>query len=515
MKSIGLLCVLVAGLVIGYLGPKIYNRPNSKKLQEKSFPVLEHKSMTVVAFGSCEQLSRRAQSVLEQEYGSFRLVSTTDFAHLYQTIHQCKDDEIVVLLTGADWLAHPHVLKRINEIYANPDIWVTYGNYMAYPSYQQGSSHEPLPKNLRQAPPQISCPYTFYAGLFKQISLQDFLFEGEFYPIINNKAIITPLLELAGKRYQFVPEVLCVHPDQALKQEEVGISDYICSLPAYTPASVRKIQEKRKTADLVIFSYDRPMQLFALLESVQKYVTHLGQTTVIYRSSGENYEGGYLQVKNRFPLVHFCKQGEKAEEDFKPLTLEAIFAAPSEHVVFAVDDIVLKDYVDMADCIYWMEHTGAYGFFLRLGQNTDYSYMMDQKQEIPRSVDLGSGIFAWQFGVGKCDWDYPHTVDFTVYKKSDIEPRLRKIKYRHPNEMECHWAQKADRRKIGLYYAQSKMVNIPLNLVHISGNRNMGRYDPQELLEKFKAGLKIDIAPLHQIDNNSCHVNYEVAFVER
>src|SRR5689334_2918445 len=39
--------------------------------------------------------------------------------NLYNTIHTCDDDEIVIILDGDDWLAHNEVLRKINEVYAD------------------------------------------------------------------------------------------------------------------------------------------------------------------------------------------------------------------------------------------------------------------------------------------------------------------------------------------------------------------------------------------------------------
>jgi hypothetical protein len=34
--------------------------------------------------------------------------------NLYRCIHTCDDQEIVILLDGDDWLAHPRVLQTLN-----------------------------------------------------------------------------------------------------------------------------------------------------------------------------------------------------------------------------------------------------------------------------------------------------------------------------------------------------------------------------------------------------------------
>ena len=42
-------------------------------------------------------------------------------------------------------------------------------------------------------------------------------------------------------------------------------------------------------ADLIIFSFNRPMQLYALLESVEKYLTGIEETVIIYRAGNERF----------------------------------------------------------------------------------------------------------------------------------------------------------------------------------------------------------------------------------
>ena len=43
----------------------------------------------------------------------------------------------------------------------------------------------------------------------------------------------------------------------------------------------------------------------------------------------------------------------------------------------------------------------------------------------------------------------------------------------------------------------------------------MNLYTPQELLEKFEAGYKMDIAPLYQFKNKAVHTEYEPIFIPR
>lgn len=273
-----------------------------------------------------------------------------------------------------------------------------------------------------------------------------------------------------------------------------------------------------KKADLVVFSYDRPLQLYAFLESAQKYVTGVGQLSVIYRASGQAFKDGYDVVRADFPHAIFYAQGSNPARDFKPLTLKASFESPSNYILFAVDDIVVKDTVDLEQCINALEKHEAYAFFLRLGMNLNYCYTMNHPQPVPRLKQEEHDIYSWRFSESVLDWRYPLTVDMTLYRKKNVEGDLRVISYHTPNRLEGIWCCRFNRvaHQRGLCFGQSKVVNMPLNRVQKEelGNRAMN-ITTQELLAQFNAGKKMDIVKLHGIDNKSAHMEYVPTFVDR
>ena len=137
---------------------------------------------------------------------------------------------------------------------------------------------------------------------------------------------------------------------------------------SYTASSVSQ------KADLVIFSFNRPLQLYALLESIKNYCHGVGEIHVIYRASDDHFDHGYAMVKQDFTAIRYHKQGENPHQDFKPLTLSAVFESPSPYIIFAVDDIVVKENVDLTECISALEKYNAYGFYLRNGTNLTNCY---------------------------------------------------------------------------------------------------------------------------------------------
>ncbi len=271
--------------------------------------------------------------------------------------------------------------------------------------------------------------------------------------------------------------------------------------------------------DLVIFSYNRPMQLYALLESLDAYVIGAATVHVVYRSDNGRFNAAYSQVNSAFPAVQFHQQGFNPHQDFKPMTEALLLNSDSNYVLFAVDDIIVTDCIDLSECIKALQKTNAYGFYLRLGTNLTDCYMLSCKQPLPPLTPIADGVCSWTLGEGKYDWGYPNTVDLTLYKKSDIVPTICALSYSAPNSLEGSWANKARSvlGKKGLCFVRSKMVNIPMNLTQqeFDTNRNMHGMSPEELLVLFEQGLKIDIAPLHKICNKSAHMEYMFTFINR
>lgn len=282
-------------------------------------------------------------------------------------------------------------------------------------------------------------------------------------------------------------------------------------------------------ADLVIFSYDRPMQLYALLESIQTHVTGIGAASVIYRVSDARYEAGYSIVRRDFPHVRFIAQGIEPSKDFKKLTLAAAFDTPNPYLLFAVDDIIVTDRIDLAHASEQLEATGAYGFFFRLGLHHNYCYMNKEPMPVPDMREVAQGVYQWKFWQGTGEWGYPNSLDMVLYRKRDIAHELQtmrwpesveKITFTSPNRMEAIWAAQWARspdERTGLCYANASIINIPANLVQDLAlhNRHGQLYSAEQLLELFLAGKKIDIAPLRHVRGPSVHMEIPYNFIER
>jgi len=271
-----------------------------------------------------------------------------------------------------------------------------------------------------------------------------------------------------------------------------------------------------KAADLIVFSFNRPIQLYATLESITKYISHLNQMYVLYRASSEQYEQAYQEIHQRFPHIILVKQGPNPRQDFKPLLLQCFDGSPVEYIMFAVDDDIVKDFIDITHCVEALEKYNAHGFYLRLGVNITKGYTGDVVFQIPSPLYVENDMVRFSFKEGIADWAYPHNLDMTLFKKAHIESFLKNHSYSSPNTLESAWAIAADLNVYGLCYRTSKKFVLPLNIVQKDWwVPNENSFSIEELLIKWQQGLAIDISQFDRVNNNCVLMGYQPTFIPR
>jgi len=536
-------------------------------------PAVDQKKFVFVvrSYNNAEYCEKNLTSIFSQNYENFRVIyiedASTDATYekvkaiierfeasdrvtlihnqinrgsaynLFTAVHSCQNDEIICIIDGDDWLPHENVLQSLNGYYADPDVWLTYGQTIDYPTGQERRFSKPIPLkvlkegSIRNKPWMTSHLRTFYAGLYKKVKLQDFLFNGAFVPMAEDVACMLPMIELAREHAYYIDEILYVYnATNPISEHRVSvklkesIDQYLRGLRGYGPLKEHPGHSPEltqdDTSDLIVFSYDRPLQLYAFLESVEKYAENLGKVFVIYRASTPDFEESYEVVKEAFPNNQYLKQeNEIARRVFKPMVLNTAFdsaVSSCKYITFAVDDLVLKDTIDFRKSAFLLEKYQAYAFFFRLGTNIDYCYMLDQVTGLPTPLlKLDDDVYAWNFTKGKGDWAYPNNVDLTLYRKSDLFPLFQSMSFTFPNDFESNWHTKANLNQLGLCYETSKMVNLPLNIVSKYNTKCSNSYTVEKLHELFKSGKKMNIETIHRLKNKAPHVDFDPGFLAR
>ena len=130
-------------------------------------------------------------------------------------------DDVIVNLDGDDWLANKSVLKKVNEVYKNNDILLTYGNHTNFPD---GEPFWPLFRypmdivennSFREFRFLASHLRTYKYKLWKKIKIEDLQDEnGVFFSTGLDFAFMVPMLEMAGNRFEFIEDILYVYNNQ-------------------------------------------------------------------------------------------------------------------------------------------------------------------------------------------------------------------------------------------------------------------------------------------------------------
>jgi glycosyltransferase involved in cell wall biosynthesis len=113
-------------------------------------------------------------------------------------------DDIIVEVDADDWLLHPFVFDYLNQAYQDPNVWMTYGHYIEYPSGKTGGHfhmHLPDSNNIRQNPFAYSHLKTYKAWLFDKVP-REYLIDprtGKYWKTTADFAMCMPMVEMAGK----------------------------------------------------------------------------------------------------------------------------------------------------------------------------------------------------------------------------------------------------------------------------------------------------------------------------
>jgi hypothetical protein len=265
--------------------------------------------------------------------------------------------------------------------------------------------------------------------------------------------------------------------------------------------------------DMMVFSRNRALQLYALLESIEKYFDATKINVTILHRYDDDHKASLANVSSHFGSYKFID-----ESDFQNQVQEFL-ASPGELVTFLTDDIIFKDHVSTQQVSEIMlANPSVLAFSLRLGLHVYDCYALGQEQPSPQGNVYPPNLFVWNWRSAQMDWEYAFSVDGHVFRKPHLSTWTSPLNYHHPNSFEealqlCRRLQ--DIPPAMACYVTSKLVNLPINRVQDSHQNRCGEIDSNYLLEKWDAGLCLDIERYHRVLNKGVHDELELFFKER
>lgn len=513
------------------------NRPKElytiQKRLQTFHPVQEQQDFVVIILGEngsnyCE---RQLKSIFEQTHNSYHVVyldhsfsnqngekvkqickdmnkedKLTLVSHktqknkmeaIYGAIQKLKPHQIVVYLEGDDWLAHENVFDHLNAAYAHPDVWLTYSRTIHHPDYQkiEGQPYSDQFLKNKKFREKGGLPFdslvTFPVAYFKEIRLQDLLFNGKFLEGKIAHAFLYPLMEMGPEHLLFIDEVMLVknsersfedHKERLYQLRE--IESHLSSLKTYSNLSFLNLRpltsSYRRTADVLIFSEDSPLHLYACLESLHLKVQDVNQIYVIYQSHDHEFGRAYLNLKSEFPSVQFMDVCDYPGNDFKTLLTKALLNQRngSPYILMTHDHFIFDQKIQLDECIETLEKVHADHFFLSLDEKS-------LSEPLPETICIGDNIYVWQIGE-KGSSQSPY---MCICRKAILEEGLDLSDLKDLYGFNQFWKKQLRSHGVALFYEEKK--TLPLKLDH---EENLTQ--KRDWKHKFIEGYKIDLPSL-------------------
>lgn len=271
----------------------------------------------------------------------------------------------------------------------------------------------------------------------------------------------------------------------------------------------------------VIFTKDRPLQLYSLLETWYTFVAGASDVYVLLKASNERYRKQYRKVKFKFRDAIFVEE-RSFHQDLVRILCNPLYS----HVLFSVDDNLFVHNISLDHVMMALDNNPeAIGFSLRLGHNIKYCHTLNKKQALKTYRDGGvnKDTMMWSWIDEEFDFGYPLEVSSSVYRTSLIKTLCQNLHYNNPNSfehaMELHKPKLAGKFPYLLSFTSSRAVCLPMNITQTEGmtrHSSNQEYTIEKLLQKFESGQKMNWHDvLDNITITSPHTEYEFGYSQR
>ena len=243
--------------VLGYLQTRaplfwdvLYKNMKSKVPQEYNESESTKFKIIIPVYNSENWIARTIESVKDQKYKNYECYISDDIStdltfgsaqeaasgdkfkvsrctekkyalkNIYDSILEANPDpdDVILILDGDDWFPNCNVLSHLNHHYQNTDCLMTYGSFVRFPDAEVGPEASEYPQDIidnnmfREDQWRASHLKTFKFSLWDKIKKEDIINkEGNFYEISYDQVIMLPMLEMAGSKSKYIPEVTYVY----------------------------------------------------------------------------------------------------------------------------------------------------------------------------------------------------------------------------------------------------------------------------------------------------------------
>jgi len=440
----------------------------------------------------------------------FVVINNTDKRYVsgnyYHTLHrpEINDQDICINIDGDDWLPEDNsVFERVIEAYNDKETWITFGQFNEYNGMNErkGWAKKPDWHLLRKTTDwRATHLRTFKTWLFRKINKEDLMSKETFWKSAGDLSFMIPMLEMAGPEHsKLLTSINYVYNTESVNNDHKrGNIQNECAHGIFDRPPYKKLEDMNVT----IFSKDRACQLDLLLRSIKDLWKdwHEFKINIIWTYSNVNFKTGYEKVIKEHPEMNFIEQ----EKNFKESVIKTT-NIKKKYTMFLVDDIVFKEPINIRKDLERLISEDIISISLRLCPRISFCY--PQNIQTPAPNLSPDNKWEWKGFLG--DWGYPMSVDGNIYRTSDLIEVIKNSDYKNPNTFEDALRTNIPNRPIMTCHNESKIVNIPINLVGAYPNRH-GNISAEQLNKRYIDGEKLSLDNIKGFKNISPHQEIEL-----
>ena len=270
-----------------------------------------------------------------------------------------------------------------------------------------------------------------------------------------------------------------------------------------TPHSQDKVQ-------IIICSYNRAMQLEALLDSIRKYWTKTPyELVVLYETNAEEYEKGYEILKGEYPDFQFIRRQKcwplyplhnyfniynikllygipklrLQPSNVRPLINSILKSTDCKYCMFSSDDEEFVEEIDIKDYLSLIDNETS--FYFSKGAVPGEKEFTQSRKEYLR---WDKSKFSYK------NWGYRFDFDVSVMLTTKVYDLLSSIIYNNPSTLEANvgwYCYLYNHMQYGVALPRYAALNHRLNLVQNNFNNKAVGVPAEVLNKKFLEGYRL------------------------
>jgi len=244
----------------------------------------------------------------------------------------------------------------------------------------------------------------------------------------------------------------------------------------------------------LVFSKDRPLQLFTLLHTYFENVKNPAPVTVIYDASNQDYANAYFEVARCFLDKSISVTFVKEVGSFRRTLTRELDKLEVNALFFLVDDIIFIRPLDLS-CVKELDPQTVI-LSLRHSPQLRRSYTSNASVVPPKFLNspVSPELMSFRWFEREYEWSDPWSVDGQVLSTAEVRVLTRISDFKAPNSYEVALKAFNDiaANRMGACFKESKILNLPINRVQNEIANLSGSISCAYLLEQWNLGMMID-----------------------